>query len=103
MTTERYTILALSIACIALAWVAFAPAHYVEPIDPERWRIEERMRMREAQLEVARDSIRTALLRVDTVEVVKYRTRVKHDSVEVVRLSQSDSVQAVVLKQRLKQ
>jgi hypothetical protein len=102
MTTERYIIAALSIACIALAWVAFAPAPPIPTEDPERWRVEERMRMREAQLEVARDSLRVALLRIDTVEVIKWRTKVKHDSVARVRLSQSDSVQAVVLKNRLK-
>ena len=102
MTTERYIIAALSIACIALAWVAFAPAPPTPTEDPERWRVEERMRMREAQLEVARDSLRVALLRIDTVEVVKWRTKIKHDSVQRVRLSQSDSIQGVVLKNRLK-
>ena len=102
MTTERYVIAALAIACIALAWIAFAPAPVTPTEDPERWRVEERMRMRVAQLEVARDSLRVALLRIDTVEVVKWRTKVKHDSVARVRLSQSDSVQAVVLKNRLK-
>jgi hypothetical protein len=101
MNTERYIIAALLIACIALAWVAFAPAPPIQTEDPERWRVEERMRMREAQLEVARDSLRVALLRIDTVEVIKWRTKTKHDSVQRVRLSQSDSVQAVVLKNRL--
>jgi hypothetical protein len=61
MNTERYIIAALAIACIALAWVAFAPAPITPTEDPERWRVEERMRMREAQLEVARDSIVTLL------------------------------------------
>jgi hypothetical protein len=104
MTPRHYqlTIAALSIACIALAWVAFAPSPPTPTEDPERWRVEERMRMREAQLEVARDSLRVALLRIDTVEVVKWRTRTKHDSVARVRLSQSDSIQGVVLKNRLK-
>jgi hypothetical protein len=102
MTTERYIIAALAVLCIALAYVAFAPAPPTPTDDPDRWRVEERMRMREAQLEVARDSLRVALLRIDTVEVIKWRTKVKHDSVQRVRLSQSDSVQAVVLKSRLK-
>jgi hypothetical protein len=98
----QLTIAALAIACIALAWVAFAPSPPIPTEDPERWRVEERMRMREAQLEVARDSLRVALLRIDTVEVIKWRTKTKHDSVQRVRLSQSDSVQGVVLKNRLK-
>ena len=102
MTTERYIIAALAIACIALAYVAFAPAPPTPTEDPERWRVEERMRMREAQLEVARDSLRVALLQIDTVEVVKWRTKVKHDSVQRVRLGQSDSIQGVILKNRLK-
>jgi hypothetical protein len=38
---------------------------------------------------------------VETVEVVKWRTRVKHDSVARVRLEQGDSIQGVVLKERL--
>jgi hypothetical protein len=98
----QLTIAALAIACIALAYVAFTPAPPTPTEDPERWRVEERMRMREAQLEVARDSLRVALLRIDTVEVVKWRTKVKHDSVQQVRLSQSDSVQGVALRERLR-
>jgi hypothetical protein len=75
MTTERYIIAALSIACIALAWVVFAPSPNVPTEDPERWRVEERMRMREAQLEVARDSIVT--LKAEAVKA-KETPRKKH-------------------------
>ena len=97
----QLTIAALLLAVAVLSWIAFGQSPEVPQVDPERWRVEERMRMREAQLEVARDSLRVALLRIDTVEVVKWRTKTKHDSVQRVRLSQSDSVQAVVLKKRL--
>jgi hypothetical protein len=102
MTPERYIILALSIACAVLAGIAFAPSPDVPPIDPERYRIEERLNQLQNEADALREALEKAKSDIDTVEVIRWRNSAKHDSIARVRLNQGDSVQAVVLKGRLK-
>ena len=101
MTAERYIIAALSIACAVLAWIAFAPAPSPEPIDPESIRSDERVRMLEVERAALYEALEAAKNNVDTVTIIRYRYTAKHDSIVRVRVTQSDSVQGVVLKQRL--
>jgi len=101
MTPERYIIIALAIACAVLAWIAFAPSAPLPETDPQIYVHQERRRVLESQVDALREALTQAQARVDTVEVVKWRTRIKHDSVARVRLEQGDSIQAVVLINRL--
>jgi hypothetical protein len=101
MTPERYIILALLIAVAVLSWIAFGPSDPLPETDPQIYVHQERRRVLESQVDALREALTEAQGRVDTVEVVKWRTRVKHDSVARVRLEQGDSIQGVVLKERL--
>lgn len=101
MTPRDYIILILAAACAVLAWIAFAPADEVPDVDPQRYRLEERLEAKEREADALRDSLEAATARIDTVWLEAKRNTAKHDSIAKVRLSQSDSVQAVVLKQRL--
>jgi hypothetical protein len=101
MTPERYIIIALSIACAVLAWIAFAPSDPMPETDPQIYVHQERRRVLESQVDALRVALADAQAAVETVEVVKWRTRVKHDSVARVRLEQGDSIQGVVLLDRL--
>jgi hypothetical protein len=102
MTPERYIILALLIAVAVLSWIAFGPSPEVPPVDPDRYRTEERMRILENEAEALREALEQAKADIDTVEVVRWRNAAKHDSIAKVRMGQGDSVQGVVLKNRLK-
>jgi hypothetical protein len=102
MTRERYLIITLLIAVAVLAWIAFGPSPEVPPVDPERYRAEERMKMLETEADALRDALEQAKADIDTVEVVRWLNAAKHDSIAKVRIGQVDSVQGVVLKERLK-
>jgi len=101
MTPERYIILALLIAVAVLSWIAFGSAPDVPPVDPERYRKEERMKILETEADALREALAAAKADVDTVEVVRWRNAAKHDSIAKVRMGQGDSIQGVVLKERL--
>jgi hypothetical protein len=101
MTPERYIILALLIAVAVLSWIAFGPSPDVPPVDPERYRVEERMKMLESEADALREALEQAKADIDTVEVVRWRNAAKHDSIAKVRMGQGDSIQGVVLKERL--
>jgi hypothetical protein len=102
MTRERYLIIALLIAVAVLSWISFGTSPEVPPVDPERYRVEERMRVLENEADALRAALEQAKADIDTVEVVRWRNAAKHDSIAKVRIGQSDSVQGVVLKNRLK-
>ena len=102
MTSERYIIIALLIAVAVLSWIAFGKSPEVPPVDPERYRVEERMRILETEADALRVALEQAKADIDTVEVVRWRNAAKHDSIAKVRMGQVDSVQGVVLKSRLK-
>jgi len=101
MTPERYLIIALLIAVAVLSWIAFGSSPDVPTVDPERYRVEERMNMLETEADALRAALEQANADIDTVEVVRWRNAAKHDSIAKVRIGQGDSIQGVVLKSRL--
>jgi hypothetical protein len=102
MTPERYIIIALLAAVAVLSWIAFGQSPEVPPVNPERYRVEERMKMLETEADALRAALEQAKADIDTVEVVRWRNAAKHDSIAKVRIGQVDSIQGVVLKSRLK-
>jgi hypothetical protein len=63
--------------------------------------VEERMKILETEADALRAALEQAKADIDTVEVVRWRNAAKHDSIAKVRVGQGDSVQGVVLKNRL--
>ncbi len=101
MTPDRYIIIALLAVIAALSWVAFAPSEPLPPIDPKRHRSAERMHWMALDNEELKKQLEAATGHIEMVTVIRYRDAVKHDSIEEVRMGQSDSIQAEVLMRRL--
>lgn len=100
MTRSTAAIIILSVYAAIITAVLLWPTsvEYVE-VDPEQFRIEERLRLREidiADLECRLDSM---------VEVMNARPAIrkkKRDALAVQRVSQNDSIHAALLHERLK-
>jgi hypothetical protein len=72
------------------------------PIDTDRIRAVERLHLMALEAEGLKKELSAARARIDTVTVIRWRDTVKHDSIASVRMRQGDSIQGVVLKERLK-
>jgi hypothetical protein len=96
MTPERYIIIALSIACAVLAWIAFGPSPDVPPVDPERYRTEERMRLKDVELEVARITADAANRRYDSLHALPRIIYTRNDEPKHNHWSLSDSLSAIM-------
>jgi hypothetical protein len=98
MTTERYIILALTIA-VLLAVILWPTEQEPLPIDPETYIVAERMRLRAeevAPLELKLDSL------VKVLNARPKQSQAKRKKVAEIRMSMSDSVHAELLHERLK-
>lgn len=71
------------------------------PDNTDRIRAAERLHLMALEAEGLKKELSAAQSRIDTVTVIRWRNTVKHDSIESVRMEQSDSVQAEVLLMRL--